>query len=112
MRGFDVIADDGVADVATFEWVQMSAHTMNLVNAVGRDTWTATYNAINMANQVAFSDLGESILASDPQKEAQFKAEASFIRALGYFHLVRAFGLPYAEETKDIAEGDGSCYCI
>ena len=104
LRGFDVIADDGVADVATFEWVQMSAHTMNLVNAVGRDTWTATYNAINMANQVAFSDLGESILASDPQKEAQFKAEASFIRALGYFHLVRAFGLPYAEETKDIAE--------
>ena len=82
MYGFDVIADDGVADVATFEWVQMSAHTMNLVNAVGRDTWTATYNAINMANQVAFSDLGESILASDPQKESQFKAEASFIRSL------------------------------
>lgn len=104
LRGFDVIADDGVADVATFEWVQMSAHTMNLVNAVGRDTWTETYNAINKANQVAFSDLGESILASDPQKEVQFKAEASFIRALGYFHLVRAFGLPYAEETKDVAE--------
>ena len=45
-----------------------------------------------MANQVAFSDLGESILASDPQKEAQFKAEAFFYFVhLGYFHLVRAF---------------------
>lgn len=104
LRGFDVIADDGVADVATFEWVQMSAHTMNLVNAVGRDTWTATYKAINMVNQVAFSDLGESILAGDPQKETQFKAEASFIRALGYFHLVRAFGLPYADDTKNVPE--------
>lgn len=104
LRGFDVIADDGIADVATFEWVQMSAHTMNLVNAVGRDTWTATYEAINKANQVAFSDLGESILSADPEKERQFKAEASFIRALGYFHLVRAFGLPYAKETKDVPE--------
>ena len=104
LRGFDVIADDGVADVATFEWVQMSAHTMNLVNAVGRDTWTATYKAINMVNQVAFSDLGESILSENPQKEVQFKAEASFIRAFGYFHLVRAFGLPYAQETKDVPE--------
>ena len=104
LRGFDVIADDGVADVATFEWVQMSAHTMNLVNAVGRDTWTATYKAINMVNQVAFSDLGESILSENPQKKVQFKAEASFIRAFGYFHLVRAFGLPYAQETKDVPE--------
>lgn len=104
LRGFDVIADDGVADVATFEWVQMSAHTMNLVNAVGRDTWTATYKAINMVNQVAFSDLGESILSENPQKEVLFKAEASFIRAFGYFHLVRAFGLPYAQETKDVPE--------
>lgn len=104
LRGFDVIADDGVADVATFEWVQMSAHTMNLVNLVGREAWTDTYNAINMANQVAFSDVGESILAENPEKEAAFKAEASFIRAFGYFQLVRAFGLPYAEETKNVAE--------
>lgn len=104
LRGFDVIADDGIADVATFEWVQMSAHTMNLVNLVGREAWTDTYNAINMANQVAFSEVGESILAENPDKEAAFKAEACFIRGFGYFQLVRAFGLPYAEETKDVAE--------
>lgn len=104
LRGFDVIADDGVADVATFEWVQMSAHTMNLVNLVGREAWTDTYNTINMANQVAFSEQGEGILAENPQKETQFKAEASFIRAFGYFQLVRAFGLPYAEETKNVPE--------
>lgn len=104
LRGFDVIADDGIADVATFEWVQMSAHTMNLVNLVGREAWADTYNAINMANQVAYSEVGESILAENPEKEAQFKAEASFIRGFGYFQLVRGFGLPYAEETKDVAE--------
>lgn len=104
LRGFDCIADDGIADVATFEWVQMSAHTMNLVNLVGREAWTDTYNAINMANQVAFSDVAESILAENPEKEAAFKAEACFIRGFGYFQLVRAFGLPYADETKDVAE--------
>lgn len=104
LRGFDCIADDGIADVATFEWVQMSAHTMNLVNLVGREAWTDTYNAINMANQVAFSDVAESILAENPEKEAAFKAEACFIRGFGYFQLIRAFGLPYADETKDVAE--------
>lgn len=104
LRGFDCIADDGIADVATFEWVQMSAHTMNLVNLVGREAWKDTYNAINMANQVAFSDVAENILAENPEKETIFKAEACFIRGFGYFQLVRAFGLPYAEETKDVAE--------
>lgn len=104
LRGFDVIADDGIADVATFEWVQMSAHTMNLVNLVGREAWTDTYNTINMANQVAFSEVAESILQENPDKASQFKAEASFIRGFGYFQLVRAFGLPYAEETRNVAE--------
>src|SRR5690606_15100934 len=55
LRGFGVIADDAIANVATFEWVQLTNHEMNLVNAVGRDLWTNTYNAINRANQVAYN---------------------------------------------------------
>ena len=106
LRGFNVIADESTANTATFEWVQMSNHTMNLMNAVGRDTWSNTYNAINRANQVqvGFSDLAESILSNDPETLAEFRAEASFIRALGYFHLVRGFGLAYCEENKDVPE--------
>lgn len=102
LRGFNVISDESVANVATFEWVQMTAHTMNLMNPVGRDAWSNTYDAINRANQAAYSDLSENILSSNEKLKTQFKAEASFIRALGYFHLVRAFGLPYANETKDV----------
>lgn len=104
LRGFNVIADDGIANVATFEWVQMTAHTMNLMNPVGRDAWSNTYEAINRANQAAYSDLADGILSTNEQLQAQFKAEASFIRALGLFHLVRAFGLPYGNETKDVAQ--------
>ena len=104
LRGFNVIADESTANTATFEWVQMSNHTMNLMNAVGRDTWSNTYNAINRANQVGYSDLTESILGNDPETLAEFRAEASFIRALGYFHLVRGFGLAYCEENKDVPE--------
>ena len=105
LRGFDVIADDGIANTATFEWVQMSTHEMNLVNANGRNIWVNTYRAINRANQVAYNDLAEQILAGESEQVAnRFKAEAAFIRGLGHFHLVRAFGLPYSDETKDVPQ--------
>lgn len=104
LRGFDVIADESIANTATFEWVQMTSHTMNLMNAVGRNLWSNTYEAINRANQVAFSDLAEEILKDSPDVLEEFRAEASFIRALGHFHLVRAFGLSYCDENKDVPE--------
>ncbi len=102
LRGFDIIADDAIANTATFEWVQMTNHDMNLVNLIGRNIWQYTYEAINRANQAAYNDLADEILAASPDKEKQLKAEASFIRAFGHFHLVRAFGLPYDETTKDV----------
>lgn len=105
LRGFDVIADDAIANTATFEWVQMSTHEMNLVNAVGRNIWSNTYRAINRANQAAYNDLADQILSGESEQVAnQFKAEAAFIRSFGHFHLVRAFGLPYSDETKDVAQ--------
>lgn len=104
LRGFGVISDDAIANTATFQWVQMTTHEMNLVNPVGRDLWENTYNAINRANQVAFSDLAEEILSTSGDKATQFKAEASFIRGFGHFHIVRAFGLPYSNEHKNTPE--------
>lgn len=105
LRGFGVIADDAIANTATFQWVQMTTHEMNLVNPVGRDMWQHTYNAINRANQVAYSDLAEEILSSaGGDLMDRFKAEAAFIRGFGHFHLVRAFGLPYSDEHKNTAE--------
>ncbi len=105
LRGFSVIADDAIANTATFQWVQMTNHEMNLVNPVGRDQWQHTYRAINRVNQVAFSTVAEEILAAAGGDLAnRFKAEASFIRAFGHFHLVRAFGLPYSDEHKNTAE--------
>lgn len=104
LRGFGVISDDAIANTATFQWVQMTTHEMNLVNPVGRDLWQNTYNAINRANQVAFNDLAEEILSASGDKAIQFKAEAAFIRGFGHFHIVRAFGLPYSEEHKNTAE--------
>lgn len=104
LRGFNVISDDAIANTATFEWVQMTTHEMNLVNPVGRDQWQHTYRAINRVNQIAYSPLAEEILAGAGDKLNQFKAEASFIRGFGHFHLVRTFGLPYSDEHKNTAE--------
>jgi tetratricopeptide (TPR) repeat protein len=104
LRGFNVISDDAIANTATFEWVQMTAHEMNLVNPVGRDQWQHTYRAINRANQVAYSERTQEILtAAGDELANRFKAEAAFIRGLGHFHLVRAFGLPYSDEHKNTA---------
>ncbi len=105
LRGLNVISDDAIANTATFEWVQMTTHEMNLVNPVGRDLWQHTYRAINRANQVAYSEIAEEILAAaGGDLTNRFKAEASFIRGFGHFHLVRAFGLPYSEEHKNTPE--------
>jgi len=105
LRGFGVIADDAIANTATFEWVQMTNHEMNLVNPVGRDMWQHTYRAINRVNQVANNDLAEEILsAAGGDIATRFKAEAAFIRGFGHFHLVRGFGLPYSDEHKNTSQ--------
>ncbi|MDR2497036.1 MAG: RagB/SusD family nutrient uptake outer membrane protein [Tannerellaceae bacterium] len=97
----DLIADDTEYTGATFEWVQAQTHKMDLFNPIGRDMWNNTYRTINYANQAAFSPLADDILSGGSGGTA-LKADASFIRAIGHFHLVRHFGLPYSDETKDI----------
>lgn len=100
----DVMADDAVTTSSIFDWSQITAHGMDLFNPRGRDTWNNTYQAINRANVAASSTIADNILASaDPAVVNELKADAAFLRGLGHFHLVRFFGLPYSDQTKNIA---------
>lgn len=100
----DVMADDAVTTSGIFDWSQIVGHTMDLFNPRGRDTWNNTYNAINRANVASSSTLADAILTgADPAVVSQLKADAAYIRGLGFFHLVRYFGLPYSDQTKSVA---------
>lgn len=100
----DVMADDVVTTSGLFDWSQIVGHSMDLFNPRGRTTWGNTYLSINRANVASSSTIADPILASaDPAVVSQLKADAAYIRGLGFFHLVRLFGLPYADETKNVA---------
>jgi hypothetical protein len=100
----DVMADDAITASSLFEWSQIVGHSMDLFNPRGRDTWNNTYLAINRANVASSSSIADPILAAaDPAVANQLKADAAYIRGLGFFHLVRFFGLPYSDATKNTA---------
>jgi hypothetical protein len=99
----DVMADDAVTTSSIFDWSQIVGHSMDLFNPRGRDTWNNTYQAINSANVASASTLADGILATaDAATVDQLKADAAYIRGLGFFHLVRLFGLPYSDQTKTV----------
>ena len=98
----DVLAGDAATLKGEFNWSQILSYNMNLFNEIGRHAWDETYSCINKANFAAFSSTADEILAkADPAVKTQLEADACFIRGLGFFHLVRIFGLPYDETTKD-----------
>ena len=98
----DVMADDAVTTNSTFDWSQIVGHSQDLFNPPGRNTWNNTYSAINRANTAANSTLADPILATASQDMVNgLKADAAYIRSLGHFHLVRLFGLPYSDQTKN-----------
>lgn len=103
----DVMSGDAITLENQYEWTQVSTYTTDLFNAVGNTGWGNTYAAINRANFAAFSSKADEILQNaDPAVKTRLEADASFIRGLGHFHLVRVYGLPYDNSTKDI-EGMG-----
>ena len=103
----DVMSGDAITLENQYEWNQVATYSTDLFNAVGNTAWGNTYAAINRANFAAFSTKADEILESaDPAVKTRIEADASFIRGLGHFHLVRIFGLPYDATTKDI-EGMG-----
>lgn len=98
----DVLAGDAATLKGEFNWSQILSYNMNLFNEIGRHAWDETYSCINKANFAAFSTTADEILAqADPAVKTRLEADACFIRGLGFFHLVRIFGLPYDETTKD-----------
>jgi starch-binding outer membrane protein, SusD/RagB family len=98
----DVLADDAVTTNSTFDWSQIVGHTMDLFNPPGRNTWNNTYSAINRANVASSSLIADAILQNaGAEIVSALKADAAYIRALGHFHLVRLFGLPYSDQTKN-----------
>lgn len=56
------------------------------------DMWTAMYVTISRANNIINSV--DKVTASQPEKDLA-KGQALFVRALGYFDLVRVFAKPY-----------------
>jgi len=59
-------------------------------NAYLKTHWLALYQSISRSNQVL--DGIEKVTFTDNNLKEQYKAEAKFIRALIYFHLVRKWG--------------------
>ncbi|TDE14665.1 RagB/SusD family nutrient uptake outer membrane protein [Dyadobacter psychrotolerans] len=59
-------------------------------NAYLKSHWLALYQSISRSNQVL--DGIEKVTFTDNNLKEQYKAEAKFIRALTYFHLVRKWG--------------------
>jgi len=103
----DVMSGDAITLENQYEWTQVATYATDLFNAVGNSAWGNTYAAINRANFAAFSSKADEILAdADPAVKTRLEADACFVRGLGHFHLVRVFGLPYDETTKNI-EGMG-----
>ncbi len=74
---------------------------MDASNTLTRDVWNYFYRAISAANTAA--QAARTIEAEQTKKD-QLEAEARFIRAYSYFHLVRLFGdVPYVNEPIESA---------
>lgn len=103
----DVMGGDAITLENQYEWTQISSYTTDLFNAVGNTAWSDTYASINKANFAAFSSKADEILVNaNEATKNRLEADACFIRGLGHFHLVRIWGLPYDDTTKDV-EGMG-----
>lgn len=91
---------------------QMKIINLEISQTNEQTRWYFVYQAINYANEVI--KYAPAVVEKDPSlNEAKMKgllAEAYFIRALGYFYLVRVFGeVPYSTEPSD---DDGKDYYI
>lgn len=81
---------------------QLTVYSYDATNDLIGQYWQACFNGVNRANQVL-----ENVpqVTMDETRKKQILAEAYFLRALYYFHLVKTFGdVPLkTSSTKDIA---------
>jgi hypothetical protein len=89
----DLLASEGTCTWrGTFQSPRQIANkTMTRETADANLTWTAAYNAINIAN-IALNSLN---IVKDPDLKTQIEGEALFIRGIMHFELVRLYGLPW-----------------
>ena len=77
--------------------VEMNQHTITADNEMVYDPWERIYTGIAAANNAIYA--GEFVDVSEAEKNPVI-AQAYFIRAFYYFHLVRLFGdVPYISEV-------------
>ncbi|MCX6270302.1 MAG: RagB/SusD family nutrient uptake outer membrane protein [Bacteroidetes bacterium] len=100
----DVLAQETDAASTGFEWGQIKTLNMNLFNPIGRDIWKNSYLTIQRVNVVIDYLDKDKITVSADQKKV-WKAEAQFIRAVCYFHLLQFFSLPYDPSASNTQPG-------
>lgn len=94
LRNSELLAADGeIAFTGTFQQPgEIWNKEITTTNSDIAEMWLDGYDAINITNNV----LSALDVYSDPSAADLVQGEASFIRGLIYFELVKYFGLPYS----------------
>lgn len=92
VRGEDFINITGNSYTAYESWNNSYTSGSNDIN----DTWKQAYATINDAN-IIIDGLAESTGVINDALQAQYIAEAKFVRALSYYTLVTIYARPYTE---------------
>lgn len=98
----DLAASDGqLTWVGTFNtYREVWGKSLITTNPIIRDMWGASYNAINIANNVLANIT--KVAAAD---QGRIKGEALFIRGAMHFELVRFFAKDYSDGTASSNSG-------
>lgn len=100
----DMRGDDSWDELVKGTAAAMDNFTINNDDGVINSTWLNYYNIINRANTVLAKIKGADV--SVVKNKDIYTAEASFLRALAYFDLVRIYGdVPMAASPLTIEEG-------
>ena len=82
--------------------IQINEFSIDPSNNAISEVWDAFYRSISAANTAI---QGARSIEAKPEVKAKLEAEARFIRAFSYFHLVRIHGdVPYLDSPLESAE--------
>ncbi|TDE06865.1 RagB/SusD family nutrient uptake outer membrane protein [Flavobacterium sandaracinum] len=94
----DLLAQTGITATTDFRWRgtfaecrQMYSKTMLVNNGFVQQIYTRNYQIINAAN-IVIENIDK---VQDPAKRATMVAEATFLKSLAYFELVRFYAKPF-----------------
>lgn len=94
----DLLAQTGITSTTDFRWRgtfaecrQMYSKTMLVNNGFVQQIYTRNYQIINAAN-IVIENIDK---VQDPAKRATMVAEATFLKSLAYFDLVRFYAKPF-----------------